>query len=36
MELAFRMQTEAPDLMSLDGESEATRDLYGIGEAEDR
>ena len=32
MELAFRMQSEAPDLMSLDGESEATRALYGIGE----
>ena len=32
MELAFRMQTEAPDLMSIDGESDATRRLYGIGE----
>jgi len=32
MELAFRMQTEAPDIMSFEGESEATRRLYGIGE----
>jgi hypothetical protein len=32
MELAFRMQTEAPELMNLDGESAATRALYGIGE----
>ena len=32
MELAFRMQSEAPEIMSLDGESEATRALYGIGE----
>jgi hypothetical protein len=32
MELAFRMQTEAPQLMSLAGESEATRAMYGIGE----
>ena len=32
MELAFRMQTEAPDLLSLAGEDEATRKLYGIGE----
>jgi hypothetical protein len=32
MELAFGMQTEAPDIMSLDGESESTRALYGIGE----
>ena len=32
MELAFRMQTEAPQVMSLDGESAATRKLYGIGE----
>ena len=29
-ELAFRMQTSAPDLVDLDGESEATRQLYGI------
>lgn len=32
MELAFRMQTQAPELLGLDGESEATRRLYGIGE----
>lgn len=32
MELAFRMQTEAPDLLDIDNESEATRKLYGIGE----
>lgn len=32
MELAFRMQTEAPELMSLAGESDEIRALYGIGE----
>jgi len=32
MELAFRMQTEAPDLMSLKGESPATLKMYGIGQ----
>ena len=32
-ELAFRMQTAAPDLLNIEGESKATRDLYGIGEA---
>lgn len=32
LELAFRMQTQAPDLLSLEGESQATMDLYGIGE----
>src|SRR5688572_13632575 len=32
MELAFRMQTEAPDLLTVKGESEATRAMYGIGE----
>jgi len=32
MELAFRMQTEAPRLMSLEGETDATKSLYGIGE----
>ncbi len=32
-ELAFRMQTEAPELMDLKGESKATRDLYGIDES---
>jgi len=31
-EMAFRMQTEAPDLVNLRGESEATRKLYGIDE----
>jgi hypothetical protein len=30
-ELAFRMQTAAPDLMNLAQETKATRDLYGIG-----
>jgi hypothetical protein len=29
-ELAFRMQTEAPDLQDLSGESEATKKLYGL------
>src|SRR4051812_11531697 len=29
-ELAFRMQTEAPELVSLAGESEATKKLYGL------
>jgi len=29
-ELAFRMQTEAPEAFALDGESRATRDLYGL------
>ena len=32
MELAFRMQTEAPDLLRIENESEETRKLYGIGE----
>ncbi|MEC5126779.1 DUF1501 domain-containing protein [Verrucomicrobiales bacterium BCK34] len=32
MELAFRMQTEAPGLLDIDNESKATRDLYGIDE----
>lgn len=31
-ELAFRMQTAVPDLVNLAGESQATTDLYGIGE----
>jgi len=31
-ELAFRMQTEAPEVFQLDSESEATKQLYGIGE----
>jgi hypothetical protein len=29
-ELAFRMQTEAPDAMNVGAESEATRKLYGL------
>lgn len=29
-ELAFRMQTEAPQVLDVDGESEATKKLYGI------
>jgi hypothetical protein len=29
-ELAFRMQTAVPELMDIQGESRATRDLYGI------
>lgn len=29
-ELAFRMQTAAPDLADISGESKATRELYGI------
>jgi len=31
-ELAFRMQTEAPQAFSLAGESDATKKLYGVGE----
>jgi len=31
MELAFRMQTEAPVVMDLSGETESTMQLYGIG-----
>ena len=31
-ELAFRMQTETPDLMDISAESKATLALYGIGE----
>ena len=31
-ELAFRMQTEAPKLVNLSNESQATLDLYGIGQ----
>ena len=33
-ELAFRMQSEAPDLIDLSSESQATLDLYGIGQKE--
>jgi len=29
-ELAFRMQTEAPEILNLDGETPATRRLYGL------
>ncbi|MES2707619.1 MAG: DUF1501 domain-containing protein [Verrucomicrobiota bacterium] len=29
-ELAFRMQTEAPEVLDLSGETEATRKLYGL------
>jgi hypothetical protein len=32
-ELAYRMQAEAPDVVDLSKESEATKKLYGIGEA---
>lgn len=32
-EMAFRMQTSAPELMDLSGESRATMDLYGIRDA---
>ncbi len=32
-ELAFRMQTVAPDLMNVSEESRATRTLYGIGDS---
>ena len=31
-ELAFRMQTHAPDAIDISKESEATRKLYGVGE----
>ncbi len=30
-ELAYRMQTEVPGIIDISGESQATRDLYGIG-----
>lgn len=33
-ELAFRMQAEVPGLLDLRGESEATRKLYGVDEAD--
>jgi Protein of unknown function (DUF1501) len=33
-ELAFKMQTAVPDLADLSRESEATRKMYGIGQAE--
>ncbi|MCP5540588.1 MAG: DUF1501 domain-containing protein [Akkermansiaceae bacterium] len=31
-ELAYRMQMEVPEVLSIDGESEATRELYGLNE----
>jgi hypothetical protein len=31
-ELAFRMQSEVPDLLDLKAETEATKQLYGLGE----
>ena len=33
-ELAFRMQTEAPEVLDIEDESAATKELYGIGEKE--
>ena len=30
-DLAFRMQSEAPDILDLSGETQATLDLYGVG-----
>ena len=35
-ELAFRMQTHAPELMDLSGESEATLEMYGMNQKETR
>ena len=32
LELAFRMQSEVPDAFDLSKETQATRDMYGIGE----
>jgi arylsulfatase A-like enzyme len=32
-ELAYRMQTEVPGVIDIDGESQSTRDAYGIGDA---
>lgn len=32
-ELAYRMQTEVPDVLDLDGETKETLDLYGIGDS---
>ncbi|MBX9627722.1 MAG: DUF1501 domain-containing protein [Gemmataceae bacterium] len=31
-ELAFRMQAEAPEAFGLDGETKATKELYGVGD----
>ncbi len=33
-ELAYRMQSEMPELLDLDGESDATQTAYGIGQSE--
>ncbi len=35
-ELAFRMQTAVPEVVDLEGETQATRDLYGLDQAETR
>lgn len=35
-ELAFRMQSEVPDVLDMRGESEATLKLYGIGQSKDQ
>ncbi|MBE2285320.1 MAG: DUF1501 domain-containing protein [Prosthecobacter sp.] len=35
-ELAFRMQSEVPEVLDLRGESEATLKLYGIGQGKDQ
>ncbi len=32
-ELAYRMQTEVPEILSIDGEASATLAMYGIGDA---
>lgn len=32
-ELAYRMQSEVPGVLDLDGETQSTLDMYGIGEA---
>jgi hypothetical protein len=32
-ELAFRMQTEVPGVLDLDGETKETLDMYGVGDA---
>ncbi len=34
-EMAYRMQTSAPELMDIQGESQATLDLYGIKDAKE-
>jgi len=31
-EMAFRMQTSVPELMALDGESDSTKEMYGLNE----